>query len=616
MTALSIQPPFPIMTDIDGQPLEDGYIWIGVANLAPITNPITVYWDAALTIPAAQPIRTRGGFPVNSGTPANLYVNSDYSIQVQDKNSTVIYTSLAANENFSSLITTVISNIPALRAVTWPFGRPSLISLINNWYAGDGGGSFRWDATSTAPDNGGTIIKETATVTGRWLRQIDGNIDVTWFGAKGDGVTNCDAAFDAAAVVSMATNRPFYMPAGSYVRTTTTVFNVASKPSDEFEVSYSIIGDGSGVTEILWNGAAGFAPFQLQGGTGAGVHHDATIKGFKVNSVVGLVGVGLLLDNVSKALFEDFFTLEMNIGVYASDTLSCSFKSCSFIFGNVGVEATRTNFSHPNAISFYSCIFGNNRQWAMIVYGGSNINLFGGSVEGNGINGVGNDRGGVFLLGNPGQEGGCAFASYGTYWEAQDGLADLFVDPGAEPFTLKLDGCTFSRVSSAVFTTHHILVSQAAGEGTVNLVVDGTAFKSFNDYVPNASRKVIAVSAAATVNVQAPITRNIFENVIEMPDVLDTLPFASVIFDGATGTVFRSNPIGLTVTRVQAGEYQFNLPTTTNTTLKYAQLLSDAAITDILKWAESANTITVRCFDSAGVLADVSNAACMQIYNG
>jgi hypothetical protein len=35
MTALSIQPPFPLITDIDGQPLEDGYIWIGVANLPP-----------------------------------------------------------------------------------------------------------------------------------------------------------------------------------------------------------------------------------------------------------------------------------------------------------------------------------------------------------------------------------------------------------------------------------------------------------------------------------------------------------------------------------------------------------------------------------------------------
>jgi hypothetical protein len=39
MTALSIQPPFPIFTDTDGSPLENGYIWIGTANLTPKATP-------------------------------------------------------------------------------------------------------------------------------------------------------------------------------------------------------------------------------------------------------------------------------------------------------------------------------------------------------------------------------------------------------------------------------------------------------------------------------------------------------------------------------------------------------------------------------------------------
>jgi hypothetical protein len=97
MTALSVQPPFPILTDIDGQPLEDGFIFIGVVNLAPIANPITVYWDAALTVTATQPIRTRGGYPMNAGVPGRLYVNTDYSIQVQNRNGSVVYTSLDNN---------------------------------------------------------------------------------------------------------------------------------------------------------------------------------------------------------------------------------------------------------------------------------------------------------------------------------------------------------------------------------------------------------------------------------------------------------------------------------------------------------------------------------------
>ena len=46
MSALSVQPTFPIFTDVDGQPLEDGYIWIGTVNLPAQTNPISVYWIA------------------------------------------------------------------------------------------------------------------------------------------------------------------------------------------------------------------------------------------------------------------------------------------------------------------------------------------------------------------------------------------------------------------------------------------------------------------------------------------------------------------------------------------------------------------------------------------
>ena len=102
MPTSSISSPFPIFTDIDGQPLENGYIFIGVANLGPIGNPINVYWDAALTIPAAQPIRTLGGYPVNNGTPARLYVNSQYSIQVQNRNGSVIYSAPVDTEFMSS----------------------------------------------------------------------------------------------------------------------------------------------------------------------------------------------------------------------------------------------------------------------------------------------------------------------------------------------------------------------------------------------------------------------------------------------------------------------------------------------------------------------------------
>ena len=99
MSAVSIKPPYPAFAGADGQPLENGYIWIGTVNLSPQTNPISVYWDAANTIAAPQPIRTLNGYPSRNGTPARFYVASDYSIQVLDSKGSVVYTSL--NNNLS-----------------------------------------------------------------------------------------------------------------------------------------------------------------------------------------------------------------------------------------------------------------------------------------------------------------------------------------------------------------------------------------------------------------------------------------------------------------------------------------------------------------------------------
>lgn len=82
---------FPISSflDVDGKPLENGYVYIGTAGLDPVANPITVYWDAAATQVAAQPIRTIGGYPSNNGVRSRIYVNAvDYSIKVTNVNGT------------------------------------------------------------------------------------------------------------------------------------------------------------------------------------------------------------------------------------------------------------------------------------------------------------------------------------------------------------------------------------------------------------------------------------------------------------------------------------------------------------------------------------------------
>jgi hypothetical protein len=148
MPAIAVNPPFPLFTDADGQPLDDAYIYIGTANQNPVSNPITVYWDSALTITAAQPIRTSGGYPVYNGSPARFYTNSDYSILLRDKNGAFIYTSASETDFISSEFVTFIQAGTGAVATTVQAKLRETVSVKDFGAVGDWNGSSGTDDTA------------------------------------------------------------------------------------------------------------------------------------------------------------------------------------------------------------------------------------------------------------------------------------------------------------------------------------------------------------------------------------------------------------------------------------------------------------------------------------
>ena len=119
-TPLSISVPFPVFQDRDGQPLENGYIWLGVPNLNPQVNPVIAYFDSALTIVAPQPLRTLNGYISNAGTPAQVYIDGvGFSILVQDSKGSMVYNFPNAN-GLSPDACGVIYNPPFTGGVAYP----------------------------------------------------------------------------------------------------------------------------------------------------------------------------------------------------------------------------------------------------------------------------------------------------------------------------------------------------------------------------------------------------------------------------------------------------------------------------------------------------------------
>ena len=93
-----IEAPYPFFTNLTGEALDAGKIYIGVAGLDAETNPINAYWDDGLTVVANQPIRTVVGLPVNGGTPSTFFSAVDFSITVRDVNDKLMYSKLSLDD--------------------------------------------------------------------------------------------------------------------------------------------------------------------------------------------------------------------------------------------------------------------------------------------------------------------------------------------------------------------------------------------------------------------------------------------------------------------------------------------------------------------------------------
>jgi hypothetical protein len=97
-------------------------------------------------------------------------------------------------------LTLTVENIDALRAIRNTAAPDKKIVFVRGYYtAGDGGGgNFYWSDTATSADNGGTIIKVTSVITGRWKRIITGDVDFRMFGARGDSLSDDSDPFQRA----------------------------------------------------------------------------------------------------------------------------------------------------------------------------------------------------------------------------------------------------------------------------------------------------------------------------------------------------------------------------------------------------------------------------------
>jgi hypothetical protein len=470
--------------DANGNPLVGGKLYSYAAGT---TTPLATYTGNTTTTANSNPVI------LNSRGEAGVWLSSSYyKLKLTDSNDVEIWTV----DNVGGFAT-MADLTAAINALTASLAASSGSSLIGFIQAGTGA---------------------VATTAQAKMRQT---ISVKDFGAVGNDVNDDTTSIQAAINYANTIGGDVYFPAGTYRITNGLTINNSGDITARLKAS--LYGDSS--ASVLIRGAAGnYDMLTITGGTGAGAESHQVIRGlfFVKEDFVGFCIGG---DNLAFLSLEDVCCYNGQYAFYATDVLSSVFYNCIFRQSKIGMRAEYTNFSYPNALTLVGCVIGNCQDAGVWIIGGTTFNMFGGSVESNGIDGSSATKFGM-LLSNSAVQGSVSGNLSGVYFENNKGTADVWLTNSAQPAAASISGCSFARVDDVNYVTNNILVETSGAGVTQSVSVAGCGFKYFNDYVPNSGRKYI--------------------NAISTSGGVSTVAWSGCTFQSATETPTITNEIQLT----------------------------------------------------------------------
>jgi len=391
MALTQVTGPYPIFTDLDGTPLDDGYLYIGEINQDPEQNPIQVFWDSNLTIPATQPIRTSNGYAYRNGTPALLYTAGEFSITIRNKREEfVLYSPVGYGFDPAAVSASVVKNDFTGDGVEVSFvlsASPSTVLATNVFINGvyqekdsytlagntitfsiapplNSSIEIMTNETGIINSGNATAISYTASFAGATLQTVQTKLEqyvsVMDFGAVGDGVTDDTAAFAAA----IAAVKRIYIPEGTYLVDTIDLLDVTGYTLEGASTTGTIL-KGKATSSIVLN---------VRGSTPGGLNTYNTFKNFKVDTslmdaVVPGAAIGINLINTWGNSFYNINVPTVSFpqrALYVQQHVyTTTFENCDFYAGNVPGNAgvIEINGFFPSitysvtTLTFVGCLF-------------------------------------------------------------------------------------------------------------------------------------------------------------------------------------------------------------------------------------------------------------------
>lgn len=275
-------------------------------------------------------------------------------------------------------------------------GNNNYITVAGYNSIGDGGGgTFFWNASSTATENLGTIFEADEGGTGRWIRIFEGFVNLLWFGAVGDGALGGGGTDNTTAIQNWVT---FFKSINGTGFGPSNIFRYTSNIL--LDTPCSIVGEYNGVHNA--GDLEGFILLKDGNFDGIEVTNSAgvTLRDFCIMGDTSNGGKGLVLTQCGRSSIMRFSSVEHGTdGIeYINGNLT-TFRDV-FVLNNVGRGLHINGLATPDTnASYYSNIDARgNGTFGVDLDNGWNIfGTFATQANGTGIR-VNNCRRSVFTI--------------------------------------------------------------------------------------------------------------------------------------------------------------------------------------------------------------------------
>lgn len=607
-----------LVTNIN-QPVPSGYLTPGMALLCIDTGTelrLLSYGDAAAIQAAAEAAADRAEIAAAEAAEAAAGLNlpvihpgdAGKSLIVNDdENGYELGLSTAGEYDNRSKVEE--ANIPETA---------NFLRLAGYYAAGDGGGAL-YKRVASEPIHAGKV---TSADGAWWEIDMRNGVNVLQFGAKGDGVTDDYQAIQNAINALSTIGGIVRCPRGTYnLSDGLSILQNTANWHDTKRVSF--VGDGSGLTRFYYTGAAADKAV-IDWSTSNALDTDGTygnswarIGGFSVEPR-SAANYGVRITAKSWFEADDIKILgAVEKNFWFRSTVSWSGRSLRSYGSKIGMHAELSDaplaYSVPNNITLIDCTIGNATEWGIYARNPGPINLIGGSIEGNGAQGV-DASGGIYIIRNDTGIGveAVALNIHGTYFEHNAGGADVYVSQQSNTYPVVVNdiGANFNRVDSAKYTTNNIRI-EVLGTSYGRINVMGGGFNYGGSYTPSTARRCLAITGNLA-NVGNSINYDkatVFRSTVDGPsdlngnwDIPQARVFAACRANG-DGALVRKHNVA-SIVKGTTGRYtiNFNYKASSGSPQVVGAVVGGAGSVAVV--AEAAETVTVEVRNAAGAVAD------------